>query len=353
MKVPSHLTDEQIARYRGRMLAPADLLDADDHLAGCVACRHRLARAHHWTAEAEHLRTKLSAHLPYDAVVACAEGRETPEAGRHVAECDLCAGEVADLRAFQNELRERPRAPLEIRGGKPVDPRWRFRISGKWIAVAAAVALAAEIGFWTWLHRRVSPAPLAANATAALQASLPPFERAPLLDRLISPPGALLGAPGAGPQFELTGPLGTAVLDDRPVFRWKPLAAGATYVVAVFDEAFQKVAESPALETTAWQPDRPLPRGVVLNWQVTARSGGATVHAPLPPAPEARLEVLPAADAGAIEATRRARPGDHLGLAALLVKAGALDDAAAQLDQADPQAAEPYRQQLRKLRATP
>lgn len=335
MNAPSHLTDEQIARYRGRTLDPADLLDADDHLAGCDACRERLARGRSLRGDAAQLMARVTDHLDYDAVVACAEGRGTDEQRRHAAGCELCAAELADLRRFQGELR---RTPVEI-------PRPRF--SRKWIGLAAGLALFGELGFWTWLNHRTKPAP---STTVAVSASVPPFERAAVLDRLISKPGALLGASTGAPEFELIGPMGTAVVTDRPVFRWRPFSEGARYVVAVFDENFQKVAESPEVTGAAWQPDRPLPRGVVLNWQVTAESGSKRVHAPMPPAPEARLEVVPAVEAAAIEAARTANPADHLRIAALLAKAGALDEAEAELAQVDAKTAAPYREQLREMR---
>ena len=37
-----HLTETLIERYREQALPPAELLDADDHLAGCEICRQRL-----------------------------------------------------------------------------------------------------------------------------------------------------------------------------------------------------------------------------------------------------------------------------------------------------------------------
>jgi hypothetical protein len=344
MNAASHLTDEQIARYRGRTLAPADLLDAGDHLAGCDTCRDRLAQNCDVSGNAARLRLNLTTHLEYDATVACAEGRGTPEDLQHVAECELCAAEVADLRTFQDELRKPP-AIVEMPKRRP----WQ-RIPRKWLAAAAVVAVASELGFWSWLNQLTHPALPASTLTAGLQAAVPPFERAPVLDRLISHPGTLLGTAPAAAQFELIGPMATAVTADRPVFRWKPLGTAATYVVSVFDENFQKVAESPATPATAWQPEQPLPRGIVLNWQVTAHADGKSIHAPMPPAPEARLEVVTDSAAAEIETTRRVNPAAHLQIASLLAKAGALDEAEAELSQADAKTAEPYREQLKTIR---
>jgi hypothetical protein len=126
--------------------------------------------------------------------------------------------------------------------------------------------------------------------------------------------------------------MGTTVLSDQPGFRWRPAAGATRYVTAVFDEDFRKVAESPALTAVEWQPQAALPRGRILNWQVTATVNGSPVRAPQPPAPEARFEVVASETAAAIDAARREHPGNHLLLAVLLAKAGAVDEAMTELD---------------------
>jgi hypothetical protein len=137
------------------------------------------------------------------------------------------------------------------------------------------------------------------------------------------------------------------VVSDRPLFRWQPSPGATHYVVAIFDEDFRRAAESPAVTATEWQPENPLPRTRVLNWQVTATGGGRTVRAPQPPAPEARFEIVSAASAAEIETARRDHPANHLLLAVLLSRAGAVDEAAHELDalaQTDPALADTLRQ---------
>jgi hypothetical protein len=124
-------------------------------------------------------------------------------------------------------------------------------------------------------------------------------------------------------------------------------------VVAVFDDNFEKMAESPALATPEWQPDQPLARGRIFNWQVTAKVGGATVRAPVPPAAEARFEVVPDEGAARIEAARREHPQNHLLLAVLCAQTGALDDSAKELDAlaaTDAALAQSLRQSLDEIR---
>jgi hypothetical protein len=158
------------------------------------------------------------------------------------------------------------------------------------------------------------------------------FDRAPVLDRLIAKRGVLLGAPGEARTFDITSPMGTAVLSDRPTFRWQDVEGASQYVVSVFDADFRKVAESPSLYEAVWQPEEPLARGRIYNWQVTAKVGKVTLRSPLPPAPEARFQVARGGEAVQIESARRDHPANHLLLAVLMVNAGALDDAAVELN---------------------
>ncbi len=179
------------------------------------------------------------------------------------------------------------------------------------------------------------------------------FAPAPVLGSLIARRGVLLGSPDETRTFEIGAPAGTAVLTDRPTFRWQAVEGASRYVVSVFDADFRKVAESPHLTTPLWQPEQPLARDRIYNWQVTATAGGTTFRSPVPPAPEARFQVVSAAGALSIETARREHPGNHLLLAALLAKLGALDDAAAELDAlaaTDSQTAHALRESLDQLR---
>src|SRR5215468_270122 len=41
----SHLSEEQIARYRKRRMEPSELLSADSHLSRCDSCHNQLLRS--------------------------------------------------------------------------------------------------------------------------------------------------------------------------------------------------------------------------------------------------------------------------------------------------------------------
>lgn len=334
----AHLTEGEFTGYRARTLAPDELLRVDGHLAECAECRDRIG----FTAGLiRNLRTEFSAHLDYDQTVACAEGRNPPDWEQHVRECPMCRAEVEDLREFRSQLSQTQREPVVIPIRRAVWQR------PAWLAAAAAILLVAGLAIWSLRPSSPPQAPQIAQQPAKSQEpALPPeqqaalqlalasqkLERAPVLDRLIAKRGVLLGTPAEGKTFDILAPMGTVVVTDRPAFRWQPVRGATSYRVSVFDENFEKVTESPDLPAPEWQPGDPLPRGRVFNWQVTAKVGGETVRAPVPPAAEARFQVVSEDAATQIETARREHPENHLLLAVLCAKAGALDESAKEVD---------------------
>ncbi|MCU1235443.1 MAG: hypothetical protein JWP63_3410, partial [Candidatus Solibacter sp.] len=280
----------------------------------------------------------------------------------HLAGCAICRVEVDDLRQFQSQLKAAPRNVAEM----PVR-RSAWRIPA-FVGIAAGMVLTVGLTFRMFRTQPQSlqtpqvaqqtppPEPaLSPDQQAAIQLALGThtFEHAAVLDGLIARRSVLLGAPGEQKSFAINAPLGTVVLTDRPAFRWEMVAGAGSYVVAVFDDRFQKITESPAVTTTEWTPDQPLARGRIYNWQVTAHIGGRTLRSPVPPAPEARFQVAGADSALALENARREHPANHLLLAVLMAKAGALDDASRELDAlaaSDPANAESLRRSLKAIR---
>lgn len=352
MTQPDHLTEEQFSRYRSRQLPPAELLHVDEHAAHCEACRDRLYDQQRAATHLRQLKIELSEHLAYDQIAACADGSVSPEARVHLKDCAMCRAEVDDLTEFRGELAGPPRAPIPM----PVRAvRWR-------LPAAAAILLAAGISAWIMAHgpRSSSPTAAVAHHESPLSAeqqqlvanalSSRRLERAPVLDRLITRRSILLGSADSGANFDLIGPMGTTEVTDRPTFHWTSAPGATRYVVALFDENFQKLAESPALTATQWQPEQPLERGRIYNWQVNATVGGKTVHAPTPPAPEARFQVVSADASRQIDAARHEHPANHLLIAALLAQFGALDEALGELDQVTDPVAADLRQSLTAMR---
>jgi hypothetical protein len=342
----AHFTPEEFAGYRLLRLDLADILRLGDHLESCEACRGRLYAESGAAEELGDLRHLLSEHLGYTALEAWVQGSASGAVTAHLKECAECRAEAEDLRGFSNELRGTAVAVM------PQRMVW-------WRGVAAAAAIvAAAVVYWGTRHQ---PAPPAIHGTAAapdspavvLVRTQGRFERAPVLDRLQTRQGVLLGGNVPASRLEAVGPIGTAVVRDCPIFRWRPLGDASQYVVSVFNEKFDRVAESPALKGSTWQPDQPLPTGVLLNWQVTAKLGDTVIHAPEPPAPEARFLVLDNAAAAEIRNAQRSRPDDALLLATIYARAGALDDAAEQVERlsaTNAALAESLRTSLQKLR---
>jgi hypothetical protein len=354
MTEPAHLNDEQMTRYRNQDLSPVELLDVDSHLSACAECRGRLYTAGRTTPQLRELRRELSEHLQYEEIVACSLGAGKSLHLNHIRECSTCQADVQDLSRFRTELADTQRKPVVI----PMQSWRRYRIP---LGIAAAVVLVAGGILFTLSQSRTSP-PIAKPVEHA-EAQIPQRERdildralasgnlekAPALEGLIGKPGTLLGKAAEQNRMDLLNPVGTAVLTDRPILRWTPFTGASSYVVAIFDEKFQKVAESPALETTEWKAPA-LPVGTVLNWQVTARTSNGSVRAPMPPAPEAKFRVLGPEVGQHIEAIRRDHPGNPLLLAALYAHEGALDDAAMALQAVDQVTAQSYRESMRKIR---
>jgi hypothetical protein len=156
--------------------------------------------------------------------------------------------------------------------------------------------------------------------------------------------GAASSAPAS--TFVPLAPLGTRVLDERPLFRWRPAAEPAAYVVTVVDASGQPLVVSPALRDEQWRPPRALPRRRTLAWWVETRPRGRGAE-PERSAP-ARFSVLGVEDLAWVERELVAGGGSRLVAAVLYAEVGALDEAsgaAAELGAANP--ASPEIQRLR------
>ena len=283
----NHLTDRQLASFSAGIMSPGDLLAADDHLAGCEACRDRLA-----------------AGLPEPPWI---ERAPSPS-------------EVEDLARFRALVDSTPQ---------------RRRVWIRPLAMAAGVA-AIAIGVGLWQRNDIPPQyrPLVNSARQTRSIAEPPI----LAQLRGSPPSQLRGSaePAA---VRLLSPVGVVTASDRPTFRWEGALGAAGYVVSVFDARYQEVARSPALATTEWQPPISLQRGESYSWQIEA-------GVPMPPNREARFAVLAQDAADRIEAVRR-ESGSHLLIGLLYAREGVLDLAIAELRQA--QSANPRDDSVRSL----
>lgn len=342
-------------RYHQNALDPGEWLALDDHLTACEDCRH-----------------KLRVTVP---------ARETLLA--------LQAGTHAEPRSeepgFWNRFLEFSGLAAS-RGGQSQE-RAGFKLTPRF-AVMAAIILSLVAATGLWLRGRedkqniaktgpsspaspqpstnvsIDPAPnpspelpppilLALNdgdARVTFDAqgnltgleSLPPsqqqrvktalttqkIETPEILKELEGASGAAMGSSSNEP-FKLISPVGKIVAADRPTFRWQPLGDASSYRVTISDPKanYQEVAVSPALSNAEWRVVRPLRRGRVYAWQVTARTNGGDVKAPARDAPEARFGVLEHEQAIELARAKRDYAGRHLTLGLLYAQAGLLDDA--------------------------
>jgi hypothetical protein len=348
----AHLTDEQIQCYRDRSLAAADLLEASAHLADCEACRTRVASLAELRSAIDSIRAGLTIQHPtYDEMAAHVDGHESDFVESHVRECEPCAADLHELQRLQEE----------IAAGQVKRRSWRFRLPVPIFAVAATAAAALVVA--------VLLIPRKPNEIARVQTPTPPksadnkiagldllaaADRVPVEQTLasgrIEPPavlaqltgkrGVLLGSSPEAPAIELIAPLGTVVESQRPVFRWMA-RKGDSYLMSVYDTAFNVVASirvqvgGMISETTAeWQPQHDLRRGERYQWQVKVRRNGKEFTVPAPPQPEARFQVLGAAEEEDIARLRSQVPDSHLVLGIRYVQVGLLDDAARELQAA-------------------
>jgi anti-sigma factor RsiW len=376
----AHLSDEQIRSFRDRSLASADLLRVSSHIADCEVCRARIASPQELRNQINRLRSVIRAesavplHISYEDIAAHVDDQldesEAEGVAQHARECEACAANIAELRTLKQNLENR-----RTSGGRS---NWLgdFRHSMlSWrggLALAGSVALAivvVAVALEPWRRHEANPrqdsGPALAKATIrdgkrvlTLTAggavfgleSLSPDDRATVeqavaakaidAPELIAQLGGkrelLLGSADATPPLELLAPLATVVESERPVFRWKALAA-AQYQANVYDASYKMIEASGWIRQTEWQPTQPLRRGARYSWQVEVRRNGTDFTVPVPPMPEARFQVLDAAGEGRITRMRSEWADSHLVLGVTYAKLGLLDDAARELSELDEQ----------------
>ncbi|MBC7912063.1 MAG: zf-HC2 domain-containing protein [Pyrinomonadaceae bacterium] len=115
MNSPEHLTAEAVERYRERRSSAAELSHVQAHVSVCAGCRAQLAHAIDADAAILSLRGQITGgdfnlddeplHLPYEQLALYVDNKldevEREIADSHLAICEECAGDLADLRRYQ------------------------------------------------------------------------------------------------------------------------------------------------------------------------------------------------------------------------------------------------------------
>ncbi len=290
-----HLTHDVAVAWKEGRLQPKQIAEIADHLSGCVPCRERVAPADAATKLASALECPLP-HLTYEDLEQLAgrhvSGEDLVWMEQHLAACQTCAGELADLREF-------------VRQQQPV----RFR---KWwivlpvIAAAAALVLAlrdttpATVAFVVDSGRIISldaagqlhgvdgaaPATKAAIADVLRKGELPASNAT---GGLRGQRDTLLGLAGSPSAIRAVSPVAIVTLELTPVFRWSAPADATKFKVAVFTTNFEQVATSGDLSTNEWLCTTELQAGTTYIWTIATTVGGKRILSPKAPEPEVRF----------------------------------------------------------------
>lgn len=373
----NHPTESQLVGYRERTLGPADLAAVADHVASCEVCRAAIVRPDHARRAAfvtSSLTAETSTHPSPQLLTAFARGRlesgARTDVETHLDECDLCAEVVAEVTA-DPELAHRSTLPIR-------------RTAAWFYPLAAAAVVTLVVGTSMWWTRSSNAASDGTGVTTSghlvgdaavtiadgskvivltntgevigldsIGADQRAMVAAALTGKSLTLPasladiraerGHLLGGPTDDVPASLVSPIGTYVVESRPVFEWRPSRAAQAVKVEVYGPGYALVAESGWLTATQWTPSVDLPAGQRYSWQLTVRTVGGEVSVPKPPAPQARFGTLSDAIKVKLDEDVRAAGDSHLLRAVLFARAGAVDQAERELialNAANPNSAE-------------
>ena len=212
-----------------------------------------------------------------------------PAAQAHLAECDICASDVADLQELRFTLKRRPT---------------------RWLPYAIAAAVAA-IAFSVFFFTRSQPAPavvhhhvpapvhaaddpVAAKWRAVADAAVQQGSiEKPAIIASLNPAREVLRGAESKEQANVIAPVGVVVDETRPEFRWNA-RDDAMAIVSVFVNA-DLVARSGQIRARMWRPPDDLARGATYTWQVALTDGKRTI-VPAPADPPARFAIMSEAD---------------------------------------------------------
>jgi len=330
-----HPSTETLHAFRRRELSPAEMLTLSDHLCDCANCREQVGLMTTNTQSLAHfLGDDAALHLTEDEIAdVVADTTLTAEVHDHLKSCAACQAEVEDARrfAFPPVLVKPAAAPT--RAKVIAWPVWS-------LAAAAGIAVAAFAGYSLQHHSpaptqlvaelrdgdsqigltsegQLSGAPALSNDDAALVATALSSHRLPVVSQPAQTASTMRGRPTLPDAFAPLTPVDEITLQ-TPELTWQALPDATGYQVFVYNQAFQLIAQSPALTQPSWTIASPLTPGQTYTWVIKATTPGGIVQSPRPPAPEARFTV---ADAAILARVAGAQPS-HLLRATLYAQNG-------------------------------
>lgn len=383
-----HLTSRQIERYREGALDPSELIEVDEHLAGCAKCRRELNAV----GQDEDRFFPIKTEAP--RVINKEPGPPPPQS------MDESAPATSPTISTTNQKKARPQtmdeaapATLETppRIRTTIQKRARPSLNSPAVMFGLGALSMLVVVLLVWLVVRSSgtrtndrqvaqptaSSPLPGGPTASeVQPGASPLpsasptvlmaltdgasqvgidEKGNLVGLETFPPNyremvkialitqqavnlaALSGVGGQdgglnigkkqGPGFGPLSPVGKIVFSNRPTLRWSKLDGASEYRVEIYGPNSDLVASSPPLKSTSWEVPNDLIRGEIFSWQVTATKDGTTVKTPVAPASEAKFKTLDTKQATDLTAARKDFTSSHLGLGVIYAQFGLLDDA--------------------------
>jgi hypothetical protein len=170
IEVSNHLSKDQIDRYHQRSLSPAEIVSVCSHLESCEDCREETGGEDRREsaflvlgAGIEGAADRDSYHLSPEQSVAYVTGHideiDADIVESHVENCQSCAGELRDLRAFEFQTGEQ-RAGYATRAtdadpSREVKHSWLAPIRWRVVQAAALVLLVTLLVMTIWLQNRV------------------------------------------------------------------------------------------------------------------------------------------------------------------------------------------------------
>ncbi len=137
----------------------------------------------------------------------------------------------------------------------------------------------------------------------------------------------LMRDPERGSSAALLYPRRIVITEDRPNFRWAPIAGASSYQIRVSDPDGNQIANSGQLtsDTTQWRPSTRLKRGVIYWWDVIAMVNGKWT------ASETNFKLLGGEKLGELTMLKN-QYQSHLALGLFYLREGALVEARRELE---------------------
>ncbi len=297
----THISREQLVKYRNRALLPQELVAVDGHLGQCQECRNELAgMATPPAAAIAAIKDARFEHVSYEQMDAWVEDTldqtERELVLSHIGLCAPCARQLKAYESYAPVMAAPIAPPAAVQAAQPITFGEKIRAMFRMPQVAMIAAAVALIAVLSPLMMEKSNK--GSDFTAQFD-SLPEAVRASAKE-VINGDGAQRPASlnGLAPNTDasLQYPVSEVVEERQPILRWKNFSG--SYTIAVFDTNGRRIARSGILNDTHWLVPVTLDRGQEYRWQI---QGGSETRT-------ATFRVLSEADEDRLSQVRETHP---------------------------------------------